>query len=108
MNAILSEIDWDAELMHLSAQDAFTRLMEILQPLMVEHVPSSIESRSKDKVPWKTNPPSSMKRKRAVAWQEYKHARTLHGNQSSITRSLLQSFLQANKQLRSFAFHLEV
>ena len=108
MNAILSEIDWDTELMHLSAQDAFTRLLEILEPLIAEYVPASIESRSKDKVPWKTNPPTSMKRKRAVAWQEYKHARTLHGNKSPITRSLLQSFLQANKQLRSFAFHSQV
>ena len=49
-----------------------------------------------------------MKRKRTVAWQGYKHARALHGSKSSITRSLLQLFLQANKQFRSFAFHSKV
>lgn len=39
ISVVLNSIDWDFELARLSAQDAFSRLLSILQPLIEQHVP---------------------------------------------------------------------
>ena len=108
INRSLADIDWDIEFMHLNAQEAFDSLIETLRPLIAQYVPTSDQSRNRDKVPWKTSPPTSLKRKRTETWQDYKHARALHGRRSPITLRLLGCFHKANKELRCFAFHSQV
>ena len=104
----LTDIDWDTEFMHLNAEEAFTSLLEILRPLIADYVPTSDKHRTRNKVPWKTNPPTSMKRKRTEAWREYKGARSLHGRSSPTTLCMLHLFHEVNKELRCFAFYSQV
>ena len=105
INDILSDFDWDVEFMHLTTQEAFDHLMDILQPLIIQYVPTYDRNRHAARIPWKTCPPTSMKRKRKEAWQKYKQARTLYGRSASITHNFLSSFLEVNRQLRGFAIH---
>ena len=108
INRSLLEIDWDIEFRHLTAEEAYNKLIETLQPLIAQHVPTLGQNNNRGKVPWQTNPPSSLKRRRSETWNEYKHARALHGRKSPITQQTLSVFLQVNKQLRCFALHSQI
>ena len=108
INGCLTDIDWDTEFTHLNSQEAFASLLEILCPLIAQYVPTSDQNRNKGTVPWKTNPPTSLKRKRMETWNEYKQARALHGRKSLTTLRLLSIFHEVNKELRCFAFHSQV
>ena len=103
MSRILDDIDWDFEFDKLSADEAFTSLASFLQPLIEQYVPRARSGDRTNKVPWKTCPPSSLKRRRKAAWEQYKSARSEYGRKEPRTVSALNSFLQINKQLRSFA-----
>ena len=108
INNALNEVDWDFEIMHQSAEEAFNRLLQVLQSLIHQYIPTSNPNKPKSKVPWKTNPPSSLKMRRARAWQQYKRARSLHGRKSHITQDLLSSFMRINKELHLFTFYSQV
>ena len=103
MNSVLDDTDWDFEFAHLSAHEAFTRLLAILEPLIEQYVPRARQDDRGNKIPWKTNPPSSLKRRRKAAWEEYKSLRSKDGRRAPNTVSALMAFLQVNGQLRSFA-----
>ena len=107
INRNLASIDWDIEFRNLDAKEAFTSLLEMLSPLIVQYVPSS-DQRRRDLVPWKTHPPTSLKRRRSEAWREYKNARAHHGRRSPITLRLLNIFQEINKELRHFALNSQV
>ena len=103
MNSVLDDTDWDFEFAHFSAHEAFTRLLAILEPLIEQYVPRARQDDRGNKIPWKTNPPSSLKRRRKAAWEEYKSLRSKDGRKAPNTVSALMVFLQVNGQLRSFA-----
>ena len=107
MNTILAEIDWDFEFRFLTAEEALGRLMDILQPLISQLIPIAKQGESR-KLPWKRNPPSSLKRRRSSTWSAYKLARATYGRKAPITQSRLKSFHEVNKQLRSFAIRSQI
>ena len=102
ISSALDDVDWDFELAHLSAHDAFERLSAIVEPLVDQHVPRGTQSGQR-RTPWKNNPPSSLKRRRQLAWEAYKVSRSESGRKSPQTISALQTFLTINSELRSFA-----
>ena len=102
MNKRLAEIDWDLEFRFMTAQEAFAHLIKILQPMISQLVPVAKQSK-KHKLPWKSNPPTSLKHKRSSTWSAYKKARATFGRKAAFTRSQLQAFLEVNKRLRNFA-----
>ena len=108
INDILSNIDWDIELFQLSAQEAFVKLLSILEPLVNEYVPRARQGNWRRKVPWKSNPPSSLKRRRKTAWEEYKRLRSNIGRKAPHTVSALRTFQEANSQLRAFASSAQI
>ena len=107
INRLLQNIDWDYELDQLSPNAAFVKLKDILEPLIVQYIPLCKHTEN-HRLPWSRNPPTSLKNQRKHAWEEYKDNRSMHGRHSAITSSSLQSFLQANKALRNFAFTSQV
>ena len=102
INNILSDIDWDFELAYMTAEEAFSRLLSILEPLIDQYVPRASHDRH-NKVPWKTNAPSSLKRRRRAAWENYKNLRSSLGRKTPSVISALTAFQEINNQLRSFA-----
>ena len=104
MNKELAEIDWDLEFCFLSAEEAFEHLVGILKP-MISQLVSIASQNNKHKLPWKSNPSTSLELKRSSAWSAYKTARSTFGRKAAFTQSLLQIFLTVNKQLRCFALH---
>ena len=82
INNILSNIDWDLELFQLSAQEAFVKLLSILESLVDEYIPRARQGNRRRKVPWKSNPPSSLKRRRKTAWEKYKELRSKLGRKA--------------------------
>ena len=103
INNILSDIDWDLEFRFLSAYEALLLLLNILQPLISRYIPCCKERKHHNSLPWKKNPPTSLKRRRAVAWAAFKQARSTFGRRAPEAQSSLKSFQAINKQLRSFA-----
>ena len=103
INSVLNNIDWDFEFNQLSAQEAFDRLSSILEPLVIQHVPRGRQDCKQKKLPWKSNPPSSLKRRRQVAWRTYKDSRTKFGRKSQEAVSALKAFWETNNELRSYA-----
>ena len=87
----------------MSSQDAFAKLTFILEPLIDEYVPKVKGGDAKKKHPWKSNPPTSLKRQRKVAWESYKDLRSKFGRTSPQVISALKLFLEVNNNIRSFA-----
>ena len=109
ISRLLSDIDWDFEFEHLSASAAFTKLKHIIEPLIEQYVPCSEGiPEHRHKLPWNTNPPTSLRTRRTQAWETYKHNRNIHGRSSPVTILSLQVFFEANKALRNFAFASQV
>ena len=103
INDFLSVIDWRFEFSHLSAQDAFIKLLSILEPLVDQFIPKVSLGDRHHKVPWKSNPPSSLKRLRKEAWDKYKGLRSRYGRKAPPVMLALEAFQQVNSKLRSFA-----
>ena len=76
---------------------------KITLTLIEQYVPRARQDDRGNKIPWKTNPPSSLKRRRKAAWEEYESLRSKYGRKAPNTVSALMLFLQVNGQLRSFA-----
>ena len=108
INNILSDIDWDLELSNLSAQDAFIKLLSILEPLVDQYIPRVSQGARRRKVPWKSNPPSSLKRRRKAVWDKYKGLRSNLGRKAPLTVSALKTFQEVNNQLRTFASRSQI
>ena len=81
---------------HTSAHETFTRLLAVLETLIDQYVPRAKQDDRGNKMPWKTNPPSSLKRRRKAAWEEYKSLRYKYGRKAPNTVSALMVFLQVN------------
>ena len=107
INSALSSIDWTTELAQLSSQEAYSRLLSIIEPLIEQFVPKG--SRDGDrKPPWKSNPPSTLKRHRREAWKVYKDLRSNLGRKSPETVQALQLFLKANSDIRLYASRQQI
>ena len=104
---VLGEVDWDFEFRFLTAQEAYTHLLSILKPLISRYVPTKTEGQL-NKLPWKTNPPTSLKRKRSSTWSAYKDAKRSLGKRAPATQESLKAFQSANKELRSFAARSQI
>ena len=112
--SILSDVDWDSELNHRdSVVDRLVdlrwgvnnRLIEILQPLIDDYIcPAchSLPPRSSPRLPWKTNPPRSLKNRRREAWGRVKSSCQRFGTNSSANKLATSDFFNINKVLKSF------
>lgn len=98
----LRDINWDFEFDNLSAHDAYLRLLEILGPLVDRYVPLT-NGLHPVRIPWQTNPPSSLRLRRKTSWSRYKVARAQSGRHSTDTKQALATFFSVNKELRNFA-----
>ena len=99
----LCAIDWDAELAHRDIDGAYTCFMEILELLIDEFVPIAPLSRKPVKLPWKTNPPRSLKTRKKEAWEKYKSARIQFGRKSPAAKLAIGDFFAANQALKQFS-----
>ena len=108
INSILRDVDWDFEFAMLSAEEAFMKLTSILEPLIDEYVPRVRGGDEKRKPPWKSNPPTSLKRQRRIAWESYKDLRSKFGRKSPQVTSALKMFLDVNSNIRSFASNSQI
>ena len=106
--AELRNVDWDFEFQYLNAEQSLDKLLEILHPFIQQCVPIADASRDQTRVPWKTNVPNSLRRKRHMAWDKYKHDRDTHGRRSLSSRTSLTKFLEINKEYRTFALRSQV
>ena len=98
----LSEIDWDLEFHYLDVQEAYSRFLDIVTPLIQDHIPEYTLTCSR-KVPWKVQPPSSLLSRRKAAWDRFKASRSQLGRHSSLTKDALCSFFDVNRSVKNFA-----
>ena len=103
ISGVLSEVDWDFELNHRDAEGAFTRFLEIVAPLVNEHVPLSNTSSDYVRPPWRTNAPSSLRSRRKASWERYKQIRAQYGRRSPAAKQAIATFFSANKALKAFS-----
>ena len=75
MARILSDVDWYDEFLGLSADLQYTKLLNILYPLITRYVPTRNIYKG-GKVPWNVNPPRSLKRKCSYLWESFKGKRS--------------------------------
>ena len=108
LNSFLTEIDWDQEFQFLTAEEAFKQLATTLQSLIPHCIPSTKQGQPSNKLPWKRNPPTSLKHRRSSTWSAYKQARATFGRKAPVTQSRERAFLQVNNQLRSFAISSQI
>ena len=106
-NALL-EVDWDFEFAYLTSDEALVKLKSIVVPLIDEYVPRDTPGKRSPKLPWKNNPPSSLKRRRVSAWTLYKTNRATFGRRADCTALALQRFQLVNRQLKNFAYTSQV
>ena len=99
----LSDIDWDQELSCLDINDAYTRFLDIMSPLVEEYVPSSFRTPQDRKVPWKVHPPTSLITHRKAAWDKYKVVRSRLGRNSASAHDALANFFDVNNTVKRFA-----
>ena len=104
----IRDTNWDELFAQLTAHQAFEKLRGILAPLIEECVPCCDSTKKRNKVPWKANPPTSLKRRRREAWNTYKQSKSMHGKKAAITIQSLGTFLDANHSLRYFAVHSQI
>ena len=74
LNKLNSQVDWDFELGYLNAYQAFCKFSDIVNAHIKDRVPQRI-SHSRDRPPWRTNPPRGLIIHRHGAWLRYKRAR---------------------------------
>ena len=109
MSKVLMDTDWDFEFAFLSASEAFNKLKDIVKPLISQYIPlKKCSFEHQHKVPWNTNPPTSLRNQRKQAWEAYKHYRNMSGRKSQASISALQDFFVANKAVRHFAYMSQV
>ena len=106
LNKLNSQVDWDFELAYLNACKAFCKFSEIVNAHIKDCIPQRI-SHSKDKPPWRTNPPRGLIRHRHEAWLRYKRARQEQGRKSAVTLAAFSEFATVNKSLRKFEVHCQ-
>ena len=98
----LAEVDWDLEFLYLDPDDAYMRFLNVVTPLIQEHIPVSSPGTSK-RLPWKVNPPSSLLNRKREAWVKYKSVRLRLGRSAAPTREALQDFFTVNQSVKTFA-----
>lgn len=103
ISGILNDIDWDFEFNNRDVQSAYKRLLDIVIPLINEHVPVSNLNRDVAHIPWQTNAPSSLRSRRKASWQQYKQIRAQYGRHSHQAKEAIATFFSLNKTLRTFA-----
>ena len=103
ISRMLDDVDWDIELVHLDAGQAYSRFLDILSPLVDKYVPLADISVSNSRLPWKSSPPSRMRTKRKEAWKKYKALRSSLGRHSHVTKQALVEFFSANREFRVFS-----
>ena len=99
----LNDIDWDFELSNRHLDSAYCRFIDILKALTDDYVPLSAPPRASLKLPWKTNPPRSLRNRRKEAWDRVKSVRHRLGRNSLAAKLALKDFFSANSALKSFA-----
>ena len=95
----LLRVDWEMELMHLTADAAYDVSLQILSDLVNVYIPQCSRLH---KLPWSVNPPAALKLAKADAWKSYKDLRASHGRQSCFALAALVEFNRVNDQFRHF------
>ena len=99
----ISFIDWNSEFHGLDTHQKYSRLLNILDPLIRQYIP--MKTNSPAAVPWQTNPPRSIIRAKQEAWQSYKLARSRVGRGSQLAVTEWNRFCACNRTIQNFAIN---
>jgi hypothetical protein len=105
IDGVLSGVDWGYELADLSVDGMYSRILEILRPLVERFVPVDNGSRRFVSV---SQPPARLKRERACAWRQFKDVRRVHGRAAVQTTDALSVFDDVNDRFRNFFIHRRI
>lgn len=97
----LAQVDWDLEFSYRNSTDCLKVFSSIIEELTDQFIP--IRKDSDKKQPWSSRPPTSLVRRRQLAWQKYKSVRQQTGRSSRETHAAYALFSSCNQQYRSFA-----
>ena len=95
----LSMIDWQFEFQHLSLSEMYGRFQELVGSLVDLYVPLRT---IRNDGPYICKPPSCLKKKREVAWNEYKTLRREFGRSSTVAVESLARYDFINLEYRNF------
>jgi hypothetical protein len=101
----LQHYNWEFELTNLSVTDMFSRLQEIILPLVNKYVPLNQKIPAR---PRHSKPPAQLKREREQAWKSYKLLRSQHGRLSIEALEGLHNYDLINHQYRNFSISSQI
>ena len=104
INNHLSVFDWQLEFYDLGVSAMYSRLKEILDPLINRYVPLA-KGPTHPKI---CHPPPSLKRERSRAWKSYKNLRGLYGRSSQCAAHALAIYSDLNDHYRRFFVHKQI
>ena len=107
MSTCLQSVDWEHELCSLPANRQYSRLLNILFPLIEDFVPVSDINR-KSSVPWSVNPPRRLERAKTEAWTHYKYVRSLKGRRHVDVQNAWAAFKMCNENIKSFSISSQI
>ena len=99
----LDVVNWDDEFLRCDTPQMYSRFSDILLPLVDDFVPTGDPNNKPASLPWKTNPPRSLRTERKHAWEKYKEVRHRLGRNSAASESALLTFFSLNCSLKRFA-----
>lgn len=106
INHLLSQIDWDFEFMYKDIDEMYATFLSVVNSMVTNYVPEFITNNHGSS--WPVKPPLSLKRRRQIAWSQYKRLRCQLGRHSEDTNDALLQFLAINFQYRNFAMNKQV
>ena len=100
INESLLRVDWDSEFEGGNVDQMYERFLEILGPIVEEFVPERLYDPKR--LEWAADPPRSMKRNRATAWDEYKMTRREYGRNHEASINALARYNALNYEFRNY------
>ena len=98
----LETICWESLFEGLSAQDCYTKFMDVYMDLVDRFFPQRQLSETPK---WSDRPPKALMIRRRNAWQAYKQARREFGRSHELLLEAWEAYSEINLEHRNFAYN---